>query len=151
MDFKQMQREHRQWLEANYPNQPPGIPAAGMIEEAAELLHAVLKLEQARIWGEEKRYPLPSLREKLLDAIGDCAIYCCSYCNATGADFATLAEVSLTGSGTLLDMAKSLVMVSETPALYMSRLRAIALAASCPFEATVLAVWQQVKERRRCE
>src|SRR5260221_7052648 len=82
-----MQTEHREWLAKMYPDQPLWIPAAGMIEEAGELMHACLKREQADMWGEEGRYAGVDWTAEISDAIGDCAIYCCSLCNALNLDF----------------------------------------------------------------
>lgn len=89
MDYQVMQSEHREWLARNYPNQPPEVPAAGLVEEAGELIHAALKLKQMGLWGEEGDYTQLRLQAKLEDAVGDVAIYACSCCNAGGWDFAT--------------------------------------------------------------
>lgn len=85
--MRDLQAEHKAWLATMYPGQPQDIPAAGMIEEAAELLHAVLAQRRAAIWGQESRYPQQELQRKVVDAIGDCAIYVCSFCNAAEMSF----------------------------------------------------------------
>lgn len=98
MDWSVMQSEHREWLKANYPDQPPEVPAAGLVEEAGELMHAVLKLEQVRRWGEEGEYTRNKLLTKLVDAVGDVAIYACSCCNAMSWDFEELVAVAIRDS-----------------------------------------------------
>lgn len=85
MDFAKLQAEHKEWVDREYPGQPVRVPLAGMVEEAGELLHAALKLEQEQLWGSDPRYS--KLNHDMEDAIGDCAIYCCSLCNATGQRF----------------------------------------------------------------
>lgn len=81
------QEEHAAWLSTIYPGQPVYIPAAGLVEEAGELLHALLKREQEALWGKETRYADVDWFAKITDAIGDCAIYACSFCNAMKLDF----------------------------------------------------------------
>ena len=88
--MQQLQVEHAKWLASKYPNQPPRIPAIGCLEEAGELVHAILKLEQVEVWGEDNRHKVSELRAKLADAIGDCGIFACSLCNSSGWDFAAL-------------------------------------------------------------
>jgi NTP pyrophosphatase (non-canonical NTP hydrolase) len=92
-----MQREHRVWLSQNYPNQPPEVPAAGLVEEAGELMHATLKLKQIGLWGEDGDYTQARLQEKLVDAVGDVAIYACSACNANQWEFSQLVEEAKLG------------------------------------------------------
>lgn len=85
MDFAKLQSEHKEWVDREYPEQPARVPLAGMVEEAGELLHAALKLEQEKLWGSDPRYF--KLSHDMEDAVGDCAIYCCSLCNAAGQRF----------------------------------------------------------------
>lgn len=88
--MKHLQEDHAQWLQREYPGQPPEIPVAGMVEEAGELLHCALKLEQMRLWGADSRYSEEKLFAYAMDSIGDCGIYACSMCNVMGWDFAQL-------------------------------------------------------------
>lgn len=90
-----LQAEHKKWVESVYPRQLPDIPACGLVEEAGELVHAVLKYTQRAVWGEETRYPKALLEDKIQDAVGDIAIYACSFCNAAGWDFDDVMCVAL--------------------------------------------------------
>lgn len=82
-----LQKEHKAWVDAWYPNQPPSLPAAGLVEEAAELLACVAKSERIRKYGAEMRYEGKDWGAEIIDAIGDCGIYACSLCNAMGWDY----------------------------------------------------------------
>lgn len=114
--MQKLQVEHAEWLNKKYPNQPPEMPAAGCLEEAGELLHAILKMQQVQIWGEDNRYKLVTLRTNLIDAIGDCGIYACSLCNACNWNFElvwTLAEQSLVSSDPLKSATELIVAASR--------------------------------------
>lgn len=84
MKWSDLQDQHKEWVDREYPDQPTAVPAAGCVEEAGELLHAVLKIKQAELWGSEGRYPSPALVADLEDAVGDCALYFCSLCSTVG-------------------------------------------------------------------
>jgi NTP pyrophosphatase (non-canonical NTP hydrolase) len=151
-----LQAEHREWVDREYPNQPPTIPAAGMVEEAGELLHAILKQEQQRIWGFDPRYP--QLQADIVDAIGDCAIYVCSYCNADNWDFSECIATSVMYTDDLLRCATELVLqagkfVTERTTLrmklYVAWLRGIAHKCNLDFDTCVKETWAKVKQRRR--
>jgi hypothetical protein len=122
-----------------------------MVEEAAELLHAALKLKQADVHGEEPRYPAAKLQADLFDAVGDCGIYCCSYCNSAGLDFEYMfnALPEPDGDFSLLTLAQQLVMVANTPAQYCAYLRAAARLCGLDAGAVTLEVWKQVRTRSR--
>ena len=150
-----MQVEHRQWLQMMYPNQPADIPAAGLVEEAGELLHAILKMEERRIWGPSSRHG--DLEAKLADAIGDCAIYACSLCNAMGWTYNTTDSTGY--YGTPLELAVLLVrQAAETYenrtlkmlSTYIGLVKSISEKYNLNFDLTVATTWSSVKERSRC-
>jgi len=152
------QEEHYEWVNRKYPNQPPEIPAAGCVEEAGELLHAVLKTAQVQRWGEDSRYSIVQLRSNLVDAIGDCVIYACSLCNANSWVFAELWKTPKVGeSSTLVVEAVELVATSVEVALhprkkvslarYISSLKSVAFTAGIDPDMAIKVTWQIVKER----
>lgn len=132
------------------------------MEEAGELLHALLKVEQRRIWGQEGRYK--NLEHDVKDAIGDCIIYACSLCNADGVDFREIMDWSnlsqkvagqaLRASIDLVEVASRIAGHSfkrgvDTIALtsYIKQLRAISAVERLDFDAVVSEVWERVKNR----
>lgn len=158
------QQEHKAWVDALYPRQPVYIPAAGLVEEAGELLHAILKKEQANLWGEEPRYQGVNWNEKIKDAIGDCGIYVCSLCNAHGNwDYIEIwrSAQSQVNAGVTspLNRAARLVAlgvkVIETPSIkyslieYTAQLMRVAASLGLATEECVLYTWERVKERKR--
>lgn len=80
MELREFQREHKQWVNHNFPDQPSWQPALGVCEEAGELAHAELKGAQ-NIRGQTGQNTA-----KAADAVGDLMIYLASYCNAKGLD-----------------------------------------------------------------
>lgn len=158
--MRKLQEEHRTWVEKKYPNQSPKIPALGCLEEAGELIHALLKTEQVLTWGEDNRYRLADLRMKLVDAIGDCGIYACSLCNANQWSFKQIWEEHTSSLSTELnvqDTAIRIVQVAAELALsptsykllqkYLSYLKAIAHYLGLNLEAIIKTTWLTVKER----
>jgi NTP pyrophosphatase (non-canonical NTP hydrolase) len=157
-----MQQEHRAWVQEMYPDQKPWIPAAGCVEEAGELFHCILKIEQTQTWGHETRHG--DLTAKMVDAIGDCLIYACSLCNATGWDFAQLyyvgearshsAYVGLTPLAQCSMIVKAACGVFDeiSPVTLTSYLEAVIVMANMsgvnPEEAA-LKTWQEVRQRCR--
>ena len=118
--MKNLQREHANWIAKKYPNQLPKIPAIGCLEEAGELIHVLLKIEQVQLWGEDSRHKLVDLRLKIVDAIGDCGIFTCSLCNAMTWDFEEeweLAKETLTTEEDALNAAIKLVQMATLVAL----------------------------------
>lgn len=154
-----IQKEHYAWVESIYPNQPVEVPAAGMVEEAGELLHAVLGLRRGELWGDEVRRPRMLLLEKLVDAIGDCYIYLVSYCNAAGWGVRTLeCGVAMRGDRGKLAIAVDLVRIAaefsathyvDFAKLYLSTLRLICDEFEIDFDLAVAETWTRVKERKR--
>lgn len=69
VDFDALQKEYNEWQERNFPGTTPVHQALGCCEEAGELAHAVLKLDQG-IRGTEEEHVA-----NMKDAIGDFVIY----------------------------------------------------------------------------
>ncbi len=76
MLLSQLQREHKRWLDHNFPDQTPHQALLGLIEEVGELAHAHLKHEQGIRGLTDEEFRLQAG-----DAIGDIVIYLASYCN----------------------------------------------------------------------
>lgn len=154
-----LQEEHREWLERMFRGQDPTFPAAGLVEESAELLHALLKFAQRGVWGDEERYRDTDWNAKMVDAVGDCAIYACSYCNAAGWDFEPFygaipaggAEVPLSRAVELVALAANFTSAQSKDGLelYMSELKGLASALRIDFDSAVATTWAEVKGRKR--
>lgn len=160
--MKQLQAEHREWLVKLYPGQIPEFPAAGMVEEAGELMRAVLKCQQANGGKHpESRYADADFTALLVDAVGDCAIFAVSYCNASGHDFSEMLEqakcqASVSGVETVFNMAAELALCAATAAKtlgwgavvkYLKQLILICRTWNINFEDAVTTTWAEVKER----
>lgn len=159
--MRQLQIEHAVWVDKKYPNQRPKIPAVGCLEEAGELVHAILKLELVQTWGEDSRHKLADLRVKLVDAIGDCGVFACSLCNANEWDFAEIwhdaVPMYVDSDVPVLDVAIEFVQKSAHLALYptevdglsyyVSQLKTVALLLGLDAEIAIRTTWQTVKER----
>lgn len=157
--MRKLQDEHAEWLSRKYPDQTPKIPAVGCVEEAGELVHAVLKAEQVRVWGETDRHKLAELRVKLVDAVGDCGIYACSLCNANGWDFESLWNNSrgYADDDPALDAAIVLVQAAAYVALdpvnlaalsnYVSQLKTVANSLGLDATACMVRAWEEVRCR----
>lgn len=156
--MKWLQKEHKAWVDVLCPNQPLLLPAAGMVEEAGELLHVAIAMFRVEHWGPEKRYP--DLRGDLCDALADCAIYACSYCNAKGWEFHRFWDAAPQDAAgrNLIGMSVDLVRIAaeftvqqytDTLMLYMSLLHRIALSQGVVLEEAVKTAWDIVKRRTR--
>ncbi len=142
-----------------YPDQPTIIPAAGMVEEAGELLHTLLKMEQSKLWSKEERHG--NLHDKLVDAVGDCAIVACSTCNALRWDFDELISIARTMQpmrNDALRLSIDLTRVAACNALannkpdvvaYLRLLMDVCESVTMDFNYCVQRTWNTVKERRR--
>lgn len=154
---RDLQVEHAEWLQRMFPGQARWMPALGCVEEAGELLHAVLKTAQSEVWGPEARHT--AVRERMLDAVGDCGVFVCSLCNSSGWSFAEVASVSPMEGGDVrslsIELMRAACMVAEPPhrrqhaELYVSALKAVATACGVDFEAAVRGAWEEVKGRSR--
>ena len=162
MNLYDVQTEHAAWLAEEYPGQPASLPASGILEEAGELLSAMVKLEQERRWGQDLRFVGKDWRAELMDAIGDCAIYCCSLCNVMEWSFGAVcdeADQPSVNERTLRDLVLALVRAAAEVAAWpecrmytvvvLSLLKAISWAMNIQFSEAVLSVWAKVKTRRR--
>lgn len=157
--MRQLQREHAAWLAKKYPGQPPKVPAVGCLEEAGELVHAVLKVQLVQTWGEDTRHKLAELRVKLVDAVGDCGIYACSLCNANGWDFECEwnASVGAADNEEAVDSAIRLCTVAAALALYptnatefywyLCRLKTVAEKLGLDAETCIRTAWEEVRCR----
>lgn len=155
------QAEHKEWVDAMYPDQPQWMPAVGLVEEASELLRCVLKGEQEKQFGKEFRHINVDWKAEMIDAIGDCGIFAVSLCNASGwhIDEAWNAAQQLgLPLGEPKDVALELVVagtrVASNPtywklSLYLAIL--IGVADSCGFDAEecINQTWEKVKGRKR--
>jgi NTP pyrophosphatase (non-canonical NTP hydrolase) len=161
-DVKQLQAEHAEWLAREYPRQEAWMPASGMVEEAGELLHALVQRGQEVLHGKHPRYSSADWQLELEDAVGDCALYVCSLCNTLGWDFAGVVREShaLEGGTSTLDVASELVVqavnvVRDTTLRgaidYLCLLRTVASRLSVDFDRAVRSTWARVKLRQRAE
>lgn len=80
----ELQEEHREWLEHNFPYQRLHDALLGIAEEVGELAHAHLKFSQGIRGMTREAYV-----EKASDALGDIFIYMMSYANTNGFDLET--------------------------------------------------------------
>ncbi len=164
MDYRAFQAEHRAWLDKMFPNQAPEMPASGMVEEAGELMHALLKSQQETVWGKESRYHGVSWYERILDAIGDCAIYTCSLANTCGWDFEQMVGIAKLENMTPMTALQQVVELVEHGCrtvlqprrrsyaiAYLSTLNTIANCWNIGLESALEASWSKVKLRNRNE
>lgn len=163
MNWAQLQTEHKVWVDAAFPNQPPELPALCMVEEAGELLHALLKMDQTKVYGKDRRYTEEELRAKAVDAVGDCVISACSFCNTRNwafTDFVRVVRATVTpleGSVSLIRCAVDFMQCAKldgywSPAFmarYLSILYSVADSVGINYESAAEAAWQVVKERKR--
>lgn len=162
--MNEFQREHKEWLDRNFPKQTPEFPAVGCVEEAGELMHAVLKCQQSSVWGAEARYQDVDWREKMVDAIGDCAIYACSLCNTNNWEFSCLLAVAeynvavIPGTPafqTAAQLVAAAVVVALHPTLqsslhvYLKQLYAVCQQFNFSLEDCIKATWKKVRRRAR--
>lgn len=80
MTLSQLQSEVAQWGSHNFPNAKPHHPLLGINEEAGELSHAHLKMEQG-IRGTKEEH-----QEAKGDAIADLMIFAAHYCHLNQLD-----------------------------------------------------------------
>ncbi len=164
MNWAEFQAEHKTWLDANFRNQPPEFPALGMVEEAGELLHVLLKMAQQLIHGTEQRYKDTHWGKELDDAIGDCCIYACSLCTALDLSFSSMFSmrgrephpltydlgVSLVREATEVHYAVTHTsFVEPRIQAFLWRLQQIAEAAHTSFEDAVKIAWAKVQKRKK--
>lgn len=82
--LKQIQLEHSEWAQRNWPGYAPYRAVLGMMEELGELSHAHLKTIDG-IRGTAESH---SLKER--DALGDLLLFACAFASAQGYDLETI-------------------------------------------------------------
>lgn len=159
--MKTIQAEHAEWVNANFPAQPKDLPAAGCVEEAGELLHALIVKYRIARWGADRRYSLDRLDADVIDAIGDCCIYGVSFCNAANWDFYKLyASCQIHAKSGREHVSSGVMLVAEAVRFYelqtkeafrnyLTLLHVICNDCGYNFEQCVETTWAKVKERRR--
>ena len=80
MTIREIQEEHKAWVAHNFPGRTSIQPLLGIVEEAGELCHAVLKKMQGIRTDEDH-----DAHER--DAVGDISIFLLDYCSSRGWDF----------------------------------------------------------------
>jgi NTP pyrophosphatase (non-canonical NTP hydrolase) len=70
-----MQREHREWVDKNFPGETLERATLGVCEESGELAHAVLKMQQG-IRGTEAEHKFNAI-----DSVADMIIFGLSVCD----------------------------------------------------------------------
>lgn len=171
MNYNVFDTEHAEWVQQLFPNQPHVLPAAGMFEECGEVVQAVVKLEQVKLWGEEQRHKGADWNAKLIDAIGDCIIYShslsVSYGRAwmwmwlramegtrnTGVLYADVMRLCVELSRSALRIF-DMVTLNNTPyeaeyCQYVTCLRRLCYAMHIDFDTTLTTTWDTVKQRKR--
>lgn len=79
MMLKEIQAEHKEWVNRNFgENRPAWHSLLGLVEEVGELAHSYLKREQ-NIRGTKAEHDA-----KIKDAVGDIVIYLIDFCNKEG-------------------------------------------------------------------
>lgn len=79
MDLNQLQREHDEWVDHNFPVETTHQAFLGMVEEMGELAHAILKSEQGiRGMSSAAAY------DAKVDAVGDLVIFLAGFCTRHG-------------------------------------------------------------------
>jgi NTP pyrophosphatase (non-canonical NTP hydrolase) len=160
MDYKLLQREHKEWVDREYPNQQAWMPAVGCVEEAGELLHVMLKRQQYEVYGEDGRYKDVDWAAELKDAIGDCAIFVCSLANTEGWDFSLIMQsascymVFTNLQQAAVELVRKGADIVDNPSLnnarlYIRILHDVANLANVDFDDAILTTWTKVRERRR--
>jgi NTP pyrophosphatase (non-canonical NTP hydrolase) len=84
MTFRQLQDEHREWVDRNFPGSKDNQyhPFLGLVEEVGEFAHVFLKSEQGIREGRNLEQ-IQALKE---DAVGDIIIYLADLCTKHGID-----------------------------------------------------------------
>jgi NTP pyrophosphatase (non-canonical NTP hydrolase) len=85
--LSELQSEHREWVDRNFPDETLQQAVLGVAEEAGELAHHCLKREQ-RIRRNEDHVL------GMLDAVADSIIYCMSVADHLGVNLGELVTVT---------------------------------------------------------
>jgi len=79
--LREMQKEHKVWMEHNFPDETYQQALMGMVEEMGELAHVVLKEEQGiRAIDGDNSFNLKC------DALADLIIFSFGFCNLSNID-----------------------------------------------------------------
>jgi len=92
IDLDRIQREHREWVDRNFPEETLSQAIHGVAEEAGELSHHHLKREQ-EIRTEEDHVT------EMIDAVGDNVIYLLSVCDHLGVQLSDVIVATWTTVG----------------------------------------------------
>lgn len=155
-----LQKEHSAWVAQYSAELSPLLASLGILEESCELFRAAVKLQALEVRGTEVRYSRADLLRMLADAVGDCAIYCCSRCTAHGVVFSTAvrhagmppkAELFLTACWRVLEAAQGAVDASDdrlAVVWVLSALQDAVRSVGLDFEQCVSDAWSVVRARR---
>lgn len=88
LTFAQLQREHKDWVERNFPDAQSYYSLLGLSEEVGELNHAHLKGIQGI------RHTPEEILAMKIDAVGDILIYLTDYCTKSGIDLQAAIELT---------------------------------------------------------
>jgi NTP pyrophosphatase (non-canonical NTP hydrolase) len=91
MELDKLQKDSQEWREKSFPPEHRTAPlqALGVCEEAGELAHAILKMEQG-IRGDTAAH-----MAEAIDAVGDIVIYLCGLCTTLGLNIERLHRLRL--------------------------------------------------------
>ena len=153
-----LQGEHKAWLATRYVNQEPKVPLMGIIGEAGEVAHALLNEYKELKHGKNPRHQ--EHNAEVLDAIGDCVIYMCSWCNSHGVDqrlskfdwrsvWSNTLVHPLDLGYHLMDAALECYRLEYVTQKLVHNLVCICGIRGVEIEAVVTSAWNQVKERVR--
>ena len=78
INLEQMQLEHKEWSQRNFPNSQSWEALLGVLEEAGELSHAFLKRHQGI------RYDHDTATKMIEDGVADIVIFLLDFCNKQG-------------------------------------------------------------------
>lgn len=109
--YERLQVEHAVWVVKRYPNQPPMLPLAGLIGEAGEVFHSLYRRYKQEVFGTNPRHT--NLELELLDGIGDCIIYICSWCNTVGESMSRYNWDDIASNSTQLDINLGYTLVNQ--------------------------------------
>lgn len=155
-----LQKEHSAWAARNSAELIPSLAALGIFEEACELLRVAVKLRALEVRGTKVRYTEEELTRMLADAVGDCAVYCCSRCTASGVDFSTAvrhagmppkSEPLLDACWRVLEAARGVVEAPQDKLAVvwvLSALQDTVRSVGLDFERCVTEAWSVVQARR---
>ncbi len=87
MNLSDLQREHTEWVQHNFPEETTHQAFLGMVEEMGELAHAMLKSEQ-----DIRGMSQAAAHAAKVDAVGDLVIFLAGFCTMHGIDLQDAVE-----------------------------------------------------------